>query len=196
MKYTLCLDSSNIDLTVGLIQGSNVLASTSYEAWQCQSEHMIPEIDTLFKKYDVKNEDIENIIVSIGPGSYTGIRIALTIAKTMAVALPSVSIYLVSSLQVLKNGDKPSICLINARSNRSYFAVYQGNECLQKDQIKTNEEVLAFIKEHPDYCLCGDTRYLSLDGYKSDITKEMLNILPSLKKEEYPLSIKPIYMKG
>ena len=117
------LDSSNTDLFVGIIQDNKSLDSVFYECWQMQSEKMIVELDSLLQKHNLSKENIDSLIVSIGPGSYTGVRIAVTIAKVIAVAL-NCDIYTVSSLRILAKFDKPSICLINARSDRSYFAVY------------------------------------------------------------------------
>ena len=49
---TLLLDSSNTSLSVGIESKGELLGFISYEAWQAQSEHMIPEIDNLLKKYE------------------------------------------------------------------------------------------------------------------------------------------------
>lgn len=194
MNIGLLLDSSNTSLTVAISKDDVLLDSISYEAWQCQSEHMIPEIDYLFKKYRINKENIKYIIVSVGPGSYTGVRIAVSIAKVMGVCL-DIPLYAVSSLQVLKNDAHPSICLINARSGRSYFGVYSGKKIIEKNQILTNEQVLDYINKHPDYTICGNTTYLNIDGYQTNIGKQ----LASLKDERFlvkdVLGLKPIYMK-
>ena len=101
--YTILLDSSNTSLTVGLAKDGALLESISYEAWQTQSEHMIPELDSLLKKYNAQRKDIKDVVVAIGPGSYTGVRIAITIAKTIATAL-GVDVYTISSLRCQKAG--------------------------------------------------------------------------------------------
>lgn len=194
MIYTIILDSSNLDLSVGLSKEGVLIDYISYSAWQQQSEFMVKELNELLDKYKVKNEDIKDIIVSIGPGSYTGVRIALTIAKTIAFAL-GVPIYPISSLQIQKCGNSPSICLINARGNRSYIGVYQGNNIIIKDSIWTNEEVLNYIKEHNDYIVCGDLKYLGIEGYKSNVLLEALSCKSSLVKADDALLIKPVYLK-
>ena len=191
---TLLLDSSNTSLSVGFENNGLLIGFTSYEAWQQQSEFMVPEIDKLMKKLDIKREDIEKIVCSIGPGSYTGVRIALTIAKTISLAL-SIPIYPVSSLRVLKDNDKPSICVINARSNRSYFGVYKGNKIIEPDTIKTNDEVKEYIKNHPEYSICGDAKYLGYEKKDTNICIQMVSLLPYLEKAENDLSVKPVYMK-
>ena len=190
---TILLDSSNTNLSVGIAKDNLLLESISYEAWQQQSEHMIPELSKLLEKYGVNKNDIKEVVVAMGPGSYTGVRIAITIAKTIAVAL-NTKLYPVSSLRVLKDGDVPSICLINARSGRSYFGVFKGNDIVIGDRIMKNDEVLAYITEHPGYSICGDTKYLGLEGKQTNNIQEMLNLKETLG-DVNPLSLKPVYMK-
>ncbi len=191
---TLLLDSSNTCLSVGFENNGVLIGFTSYEAWQVQSEHMVPEIDKLMKELGLTREDIKAIVTSIGPGSYTGVRIALTIAKITSLAC-SAPIYPVSSLRVLKDNGRPSICVINARSNRSYFGVFRGNEILVNDTIKTNDEVKAYISEHPDYVICGDARYLGYENNDTNICKQMVSLLGVLEKAPNELAVKPVYLK-
>lgn len=191
---TVFLDSSNTSLSVGLSKDNILIGKTSYECWQEQSEFMIPELEKLFKENKVNREDISDVVVAIGPGSYTGVRIAITIAKVMSAVL-NIPLYPVSSLQILKCEKKPSICVINARSNRSYVGVYSHDKCLLKDQIMTNDELREYISSHPDYVLCGDTAYLGIEGYKSDILDEMNSLKDSLIKCPNSYGLKPVYLK-
>ena len=191
---TLLLDSSNTSLSVGVESNGTLLGFTSYESWQSQSEHMIPEIDKLLKQFSLSRKDITGVVTSIGPGSYTGVRISLTIAKVIALCL-EVPVYPVSSLRVLKDNDKPSICLINARSGRSYFGVYEKDKVIIDDCIKTNEEVLAYIKEHPEYSICGNASYLGFENKDTNICVQMVSLLNYLKVCDNALALKPVYLK-
>ncbi|MCD8203806.1 MAG: tRNA (adenosine(37)-N6)-threonylcarbamoyltransferase complex dimerization subunit type 1 TsaB [Coprobacillus sp.] len=194
-KYTVLLDSSVNDLSVGVAFNGEIIALTSFYAWQKQSEYMVEELDRLLKDNKISRDEIKDIMVSIGPASYTGVRIALTIAKVMAFAL-SIPVYPASSLQVLKHGNSPSICLINARSDRSYIGVYEGEKEILKDQIMDNEEVLKYINEHPDYVVCGETKYLGIDGYKGNVIKEMLSLKESTTPINDSSALNPVYLKG
>ena len=190
---TILLDSSNTNLSVGIARDNLLLEYISYEAWQRQSEYMIPELNKLLSKYNVSRDEIKEVMVAKGPGSYTGVRIAITIAKTIATALDT-KLYAVSSLRVQKACKNPSICLINARSGRSYIGVYEDDKVLLDDQIMKNEDVLNYIKEHPNYSVCGDVKYLGLEGVISNNIQEMLS-LKNVLKPVNPLSLKPVYMK-
>ena len=190
---TVLLDSSNTNLSVGIAKDNLLLDYISYEAWQRQSEYMIVELNKLLEKHNIQKEDIKEVIVAKGPGSYTGVRIAITIAKTIAVALDA-KLYAVSSLRVQKDGVRPSICLINARSGRSYVGVYEDQKILLDDCIMKNDEVMNYIKDHPDYSVCGETKYLNVEGVMANNLQEMLNLKDSLESIN-PLSLKPVYMK-
>ena len=191
--YTVLLDSSNTYLSVGIAKDNLLLESISYEAWQRQSEYMIPELNKLLEKYNVNRNEINAVMVAKGPGSYTGVRIAITIAKTIAVSL-GVKLYPVSSLRAQKDGKNPSICLINARSGRSYIGVYEGNETILEDQIMKNDEVLQYVADHPSYSICGDVKYLGLESKETNNVLEMLS-LKDVVEDVNPLSLKPVYMK-
>ena len=190
---TVLLDSSNTNLSVGIAKDNLLLEYISYEAWQRQSEYMIVELNKLLEKLNIQKEDIKEVVVAKGPGSYTGVRIAITIAKTIAVALDA-KLYAVSSLRVQKDGVHPSICLINARSGRSYVGVYEDQKILLNDCIMKNDEVMNYIKDHPDYSVCGETKYLNIEGVMANNLQEMLNLKDSLESIN-PLSLKPVYMK-
>lgn len=191
---TLLLDSSNTSLSVGIESNGKLIGYTSYEAWQAQSEHMIPEIDNLMTKYGITRKDITGVVTSIGPGSYTGVRISLTIAKIISLTL-GVPVYPVSSLRVLKNGKRGSVCLINARSGRSYFGVYEAEKIIVEECIKTNDEVKQYLLEHPDFDVCGNASYLGYENKDTNICEQMVSLLPYLKACENDLSLKPVYLK-
>lgn len=192
--YRILLDSSNILLAIGVAKEGKLIDKIEYEAWQRQSETMVKELDTLFTRNQITREDIDSVVVSIGPGSYTGVRIALTIAKTMAFAL-NIPLYAVSALQILEGAQEPSICLLNARSARSYFAVYENRKAIIADTIYTNEEVKKYIEEHPTYHVCGEVAYLGLTSSTQDILEEMLSISKEMEPVKDILGLTPVYLK-
>lgn len=191
---SVLLDSSDKDLAVGLAKDGKLIDYIQYEAWQRQSEMMITELEKVLKKHSLTKDDLTNVMCGIGPGSYTGVRISLTIAKVMALVL-NIPLFLVSSLHILKDDFNPSICVINARSGRSYVGVYQHDKVILKDQIMKNDELLDYITNHQDYVVCGNTDYLGIEGKKVNILSQMISLLPCLTPTENHLSATPVYMK-
>lgn len=190
--YQLLLDSSNIFLSVGLAKDGKVFDSICYEAWQRQSEMMVTEIDNILKRNNLARDDLDGVVVGIGPGSYTGVRIGVTIAKTIAYAL-KIKLYAKSSLSLLKHREFPTICLFNARSGRSYFGVYEGGKTVVKDCVLENEKVLEYIKQHPEFLVNGETHQLGLESGSYDILENLANFKES--EETEPFRLNPVYLK-
>lgn len=192
--YSLLLDSSNIKLGVAIAKDDKIIDFKYYDAWQRQSEYMMQEIESLLKVNNIDPKEVKDIVSTLGPGSYTGVRISLTIAKIWGFCR-EIDVYAMSSLRILKDNDKPSICLINARSARSYIGIYKGNDVILEDTIRKNDEVKELIKEHPEYSVCGETKYLNVEGVEANIFLNMLEIKKVTKPINDILSLKPVYMK-
>lgn len=193
--YSLFLDSANLDLNVGLVKDNKLIDSISYPANRKQSELMAVEIKNILDRNNLLVSEIKEVVVTIGPGSYTGIRIALTIAKTLAFSL-NIPLYPISTLLSQKIKDKKTISLINARSNRSYIAIYDDNETIiLQDTIWTNIEVLTWYQKYPNFLISGDAKYLDLTSEKPNVLLGMLNAKQTAKKCEDIFLLKPIYLK-
>ena len=190
--YQLLLDSSNVYLSVGLAKDGKVVDKIFYEAWQRQSEMMVTEVGNILKRNNIDKSELDGVVVGAGPGSYTGVRIGVTIAKTIAYSL-KIKVYAKSSLSLLKHKEFPTICVFNDRSGRSYIGVYKGNEIILKDTVLENKDVLEYIKAHPDYLVCGDTYQLGLNSAEFDIID---NLADFDKKEEVDaFKLTPVYLK-
>lgn len=83
---TLALDTSTRVCTVGLVQDGHVLAEYDISVGLTHSEGLMPQLDQMFARTGIKKENTDRIAVSIGPGSFTGLRIGLAAAEAMAYA--------------------------------------------------------------------------------------------------------------
>lgn len=191
---TLLLDSSNIDLTIGICIDDELVYKVAYPCWQRQSELMIPELEKGLNKLNLSLRDFDEVVCGIGPGSYTGVRIALTIAKTICVLEP-IKLKTISSLKVFGNKNSKYISLMNARSGRSYIGVYDQGKDIVSDTIMTNQEVKDYIEKHPDYEVVGDCSYIEICAKKPDILQGLLSYKDILNQVEDVMSIKPVYLK-
>ena len=156
---SLLLDSSNTNLSVGVWKNDQIVYSHMFSCWQRQSELMIPEIEKALKELNLELLDFDEVVCGKGPGSYTGVRISLTIAKIIC-EFSKAKLILVSSLRIMGTKEEKFIAQINARSSRSYIGIYDKEEVILEDAIKTNEEVLYLIEKYKDYKINGDCFYL------------------------------------
>ena len=80
---TIIMDSANKYLVVALYEDEKCLASLQEEGNRKQSEFCYCLFTKLLQEKSVKISDFDEMVITIGPGSYTGVRVALTIAKTL-----------------------------------------------------------------------------------------------------------------
>lgn len=108
------------------------------------SVFIIPKIVEILKKHNLKINDIDVIGVNIGPGSFTGIRAGITIARVLA-QQANIKLIGVNSLQILSklnNSNENTIVALDARKNKVYFAMYSKNTELIKPQLIERGELL------------------------------------------------------
>ena len=121
----LGIDTSTKICTCSIFDSENgVIAETSLSVKKNHSNIVMPIIDNLFKVSDLTINDIDKIAVAIGPGSFTGVRIALGIAKGLAMALnkPLIAVNELDILEAIANGNENEIIpLIDARKERVYY---------------------------------------------------------------------------
>ena len=126
----LGIDTSTKICTCSIFDSENgVIAETSLSVKKNHSNIVMPIIDNLFKISDLNINDIDKIAVAIGPGSFTGVRIALGITKGLAMALnkPLIAVNELDILEAIAEGNENEIIpLIDARKERVYYK-YQGN---------------------------------------------------------------------
>ena len=192
--YSLLLDSSNTNLSVGICKNNQIIYQKSFSCWQRQSELMIPEIEKGLKEVSLSLLDFEEIVCAKGPGSYTGVRIALTIAKIIS-QMSGAKLILVSSLMAMGNANKKYIAIMNARSARSYIGIYDQGKVVLEDTIKTNEEVKELIKEFSSFEVIGEGSYLGIEATLPNEVEGLLSWKELINPEEDVLKVKPVYLK-
>lgn len=99
----LAFDTATSSLAVSVTEGGRVLAERNIHAERNHSAYLVTAIGECLEAAGLAKQDVDGIAVGIGPGSYTGIRIAVTTAKTLAWSL-RLPVYGVSSLAALALG--------------------------------------------------------------------------------------------
>lgn len=133
----LAIDTSNNTMSVAIIDGDNVLGEMTSNVKKNHSVRLMPSIDNLCKECGLKSNDIEKVVVANGPGSYTGVRIGVTIAKTIAWSL-NIPVTAVSSLEVLAANVKDNkyiVPIFDARRGQVYTGLYKKNKMIKEDRI-------------------------------------------------------------
>lgn len=126
---TLAIDTANQSFSVAILEEVKLLAEYRSTIKKTHSARLMPAVEWLMKEIGMKPHEIERIVVSKGPGSYTGLRIGVTTAKTLAWTL-NCELVAVSSLKAIAANTMPKsdsliVPLINARRENVYSGAYR-----------------------------------------------------------------------
>ncbi|MDN4526382.1 tRNA (adenosine(37)-N6)-threonylcarbamoyltransferase complex dimerization subunit type 1 TsaB [Fictibacillus fluitans] len=140
----LAIDTSNLVMGIAVMDGEKVVGEYITNLKKNHSVRVMPAIHDVMKEANVKPAELDRIITAKGPGSYTGVRIGVTIAKTMAWTLKK-ELAGVSSLEVVAQNGKyfgGYVCpLFDARRTQLYTGLY-GNKDGQFQTVKEDRLVL------------------------------------------------------
>lgn len=190
---SLCMDSAYKQLVLGLYKDQELLAGISLEAFKKQSETIFVELNRLLKETNLDYKDIDSVIITKGPGSYTGIRIAMTIAKVLCSQMHK-ELYTISTMQLYAGIEKQANVILDARSQRAYVAHLEDGQIQGNTQILTLDEVKEFIETNPGILL-GDADLIGQDVQKVDFLKNFIELEPYYEKVENIHALVPDYLK-
>ncbi|MBO6056863.1 MAG: tRNA (adenosine(37)-N6)-threonylcarbamoyltransferase complex dimerization subunit type 1 TsaB [Bacteroidales bacterium] len=169
----LCLETATPSCSVALVHNGEVLACEEDPKGQNHSEKITFFIDSVMKKAGISYNQLDAVAVSMGPGSYTGLRIGVSTAKGIcyAVSKPLIAVEtleamayggrIVISSEVEKSSLNGSIMLvpaIDARRMEVYAAIFDENVNKIKDTeaVIIDENSFADLKKDHHLYLFGD----------------------------------------
>jgi tRNA threonylcarbamoyladenosine biosynthesis protein TsaB len=127
--WSLAIESSTQIASVALLNNSSLVSQRESRVQRSHSELLNSFVQELLDESKISVADLNLITVGIGPGSFTGIRVAVNLAKTISYTCGT-PLAAVNSLKTLAfpycEQELPILALINAYKNMSYFAVYRG----------------------------------------------------------------------
>ena len=151
----LAIDTSNYPLGVALIEENQVLGEYITNLKKNHSVRIMPAIQTLMKDCERVPAQLTKIVVAKGPGSYTGVRIGVSIAKTLAWSL-KIPLVGISSLEIIAAGagryfDGYVSPLIDARRGQVYTGLYHYQNgqftTVKEDRLVLSADWAAALKE-------------------------------------------------
>lgn len=195
----LYIDTSSSYLYAGIVSDDKLLCEAKKEFGHSLSEEALPNIAKLFAEKKLAAKDIDKILVVNGPGSFTGIRIGITIAKVYAWSL-NIPIATLSALEVMalsSSSEMVHVPIINARRGYVFAAIYdQANkEMLSPRHIKL-EELLQELQKQKDYTFITNGEFEEIENiekYNPDIEK-VVNHFKNIEPIN-PHGVNPNYLK-
>lgn len=211
----LAFDSSAKSASVAILDGEKIIAESFENEGRTHSKTLLAMFEKIVNEHKINVKDVDLIAVTNGPGSYTGVRIGVSVAQGLALAW-SVKCVGVSSLEALAqnidNTDKSLICAVmDARADQVYTALFKRENSkiirVSNDAcMKISELVEKFRKTNENYVLVGDASEKVAEIFnENNITCQINNDIYgkassvariAQNKEHYDVvKLKPVYLK-
>ena len=153
---TLILDSATNKLYVSFVIDETFVYETYTSSEKGHAKTIMVEIENACKKGGIELINVDKVIVGIGPGSYTGVRMAVTVGKMMATMAESIKLYSISTLVLMACGYEGIVLsTIDARRGNCFGMIYDmnsdsyvQNEALYERALLENNEFKYKVDEN------------------------------------------------
>lgn len=200
----ICLffDTSSDLLKVSLIKDNKIIFDKELHTKNDHSSYLVPTIDEAFKINNIDFKELDEIIVGNGPGSFTGTRISIAVAKTYAFSF-NIPVYMISSLEELIYGNDGYdfyVPIIEEKKENLYFSIFDKDKKRVMDDTYSSTEYMYKKLEELDGKILlislSDKEYEKYDTVKASINA--LNIMKNIdvnNEKVNPHLLKPNYIK-
>lgn len=202
-KPVLAFESSLGGCVAAVINGDAV-HSRAFETEREQAAKLMPMVQDVLAEASVAFADIGLIVTTVGPGSFTGLRISLSAARTLGLAL-NVPVQGVSTFEAMVRSAVPEskACLVVLESKRSDFYVqaFDGKKNPLGEATCMEPDALCDMIAANDYILCGDglTRLGIAGAERKLLDPEILaraGLAIFLKNGSKAQKPEPVYLRG
>jgi tRNA threonylcarbamoyladenosine biosynthesis protein TsaB len=146
----LALDTSTGTAGVAVYDGQRVLSETTWLAGREHSTRLLAEVGAALGRIGREPAQLTGLVVARGPGSFTGVRVALSVAKGMAAGL-GLPLWGVNSLEVLARAagatELPVLAALEAGRGRYAIGLYRGSAAVDEARTASLDELVASLRE-------------------------------------------------
>lgn len=162
----ILFDASTGVLVMALAKDGRMIDYSIRIGKKDHAKYVVERMDQMLKRKLLTIDQIDEIIVGYGPGSYTGLRIAVMVAKMLAYT-KNIKLKAVSSLYFLSSGIEEKVApMIDARNGNVFAAIFGEHEMILEEGLYTTEYVREFAKQHQVKPFFIDERHYEIDTKK------------------------------
>ncbi|MFF5934266.1 tRNA (adenosine(37)-N6)-threonylcarbamoyltransferase complex dimerization subunit type 1 TsaB [Streptomyces sp. NPDC012508] len=131
----LAMDTATPAVTVALHDGDSVVAESRQVDARRHGELLLPAVDRVLKEAGLKLDAVTGLVVGVGPGPYTGLRVGLVTASTFASVLgvPVHGLCTLDGLAYASGIEEPFVVATDARRKEVYWARYENSRTRATD---------------------------------------------------------------
>jgi tRNA threonylcarbamoyladenosine biosynthesis protein TsaB len=197
----LALDTCLAACQCALWRDGDALGVLSEPMTRGHQERLAPMVEALVAETGVALASVDRIAVTVGPGSFTGLRVGLAFAKGLALALDKPLVG-VSALEALaqNHAGGPNLVLVDARREQAYWQAFDADTPLTPPQAWTLSDIADWAVEHgPPHWLIGPGAQLLAARFPSaDLDHRAAGdplAIASLAAKREPGPARPLYLR-
>lgn len=182
---TLFISTYNQFVIISLIKNNNILKEKTIKSDKTHSTNLVPTINNILNESNINIKELEEIIVVNGPGSFTGVRLGVTVAKTLAYTL-NINIKTISSIDAIALSNDINKSIIQIPDSKGYYyKIINNNDIANNINYLNNKEFEKLLTNYQDYKIIDNQNINILKVYLYLKNKESIN----------PHKVNPLYIK-
>lgn len=180
--YTLIIDSATKVLYEALVCDDKVIDERYIKGQNDHAKNIVFVLEDMLKKENITCNDISKIVCGIGPGSYTGVRMGVTVSKMIGAFLNK-EVYEISTLDLISSGCEGEVLsMIDSRRGNAFCAHYLNSVKTDEEKIRNQEEYKAL---YPNAKIVTE----------NDFIVDPIKCIKNSKLHENPHSLEPNYLQ-
>lgn len=153
------IDTAVTGCNIALFDNEKILASVQEPIERGHAEMILPLYEALMKSIEKTAQDIENVYVTVGPGSFTGLRVGLSVARFIGFSL-NIPVHGITSFQTfsthVKNNQDRCVVVETKRSDFYVQMLDKDHKILNNPQSMVASDILDMLLNYPDCIITGD----------------------------------------
>lgn len=210
----LAFDSTATNFSVALLSNQKILSKNLITESGKQAELLIPQIEEVLNQNNIWYQDLDLIATTSGPGSFTGTRIGLTVARTIKLAT-NLPLILINSCQAIAykyhHKAEKIFVIIDAKADEFFYAEFDQKTKTEAEPKLAKLEELAQIFPQEKFFLCGSGKKIAakileeaqyqfeMNEEEDEIESAVVGLLAYEKfknGEKFSTDLNPIYLRS
>ena len=196
---SLFIDTSMKNVSISIVKDNKIMSIIQEDIPNEHSKYATSYVKKVIDDAGIDANDIDDILVVNGPGSFTGVRIGVTIAKTYGYLINKelIPVSSLKSLAISSNKDCTVMSVIQANRNNFYVGIYDSKyNNLIDEQFVNSNKLIELIEEYNPYIVSNDFYVLGIYKFNKvnlDILK-IVDYYKDMNKVNYHALV-PNYLK-
>ncbi len=186
--YQLLIDTTNNYCLLGLLDNHTLIGQSITPTHNNLTELVTQLVHDLLASHGVGYQALDQIYVVIGPGSFTGVKVGVSIAKTICAVYPAIQVYQIDSASIVANFD--GLGYLDAKSHAYYVIGYRNHKVTTPLQLVTQSQLDDLLTQYP---VVHDLEHMEIQTYFDHLVSNLdhFQICQDVK-DLLPAYVKPV----